>query len=447
MNKNTTTMNWNEVLKGTLYAGMMMLALTVRGQESLTIQQCMDLVEKQSLAVQASTFDLHRAEINLRESKQALLPDLSADGQFSYSFGRTIDPTTNLFESQNLGFNSFNLRSSVPVFQGGQLRREIIAAQQSLAALDLRSQETRLNTRMDVLLAYITHLFEAERIKNAEGQMAISQHQLDQVDERIKAEVAPAVDRLQWQAQLARNTQDRIQRLNAMENAGHQLRNLLNLDPEAPLNLQEPDVLGAVAEEAYSFSSVMQRLLKSHPGLQADAQNVLLAETNISIAESRYLPTLYAGASVNTNYSTLGSTSYFEQLNQNLGLGVGVALNVPIYDRGSRRAEVHRQENALNLARNTQEQNLNRLQQQVQQLLTDLRSAREEMTAAQSNVEYLKTTLDNMQQRFGLGIVNNYELLDAQNQYEQAVNTLTIAKFDLLYRRLVINLLEDGTIN
>ena len=163
--------------------------------------------------------------------------------------------------------------------------------------------------------------------------------------------------------------------------------------------------------------------------------------------ESSYYPTLYAGGSLNTNYSTLGSPSYFEQLNQNLGVGVGVSLNIPIYDRGTRRAEVMRQQNALDIARNTQQQNLHNLQQQVQQLLTDLRSSREQMAAAESNVDYLKTTLDNMQQRFGLGMVSNYELLDAQDQYEQAVNELTNAKFDLMYRRLVINLLEDGVIN
>ncbi|MEZ4896137.1 MAG: TolC family protein [Saprospiraceae bacterium] len=439
-------MKWNAILKGALGVGLIGLATTLAGQETLTIQRCMDLVESQSLPVQASQYDVHRAEINLRESKQSFLPDLSADGQFSYSFGRTIDPTTNQFESQNLGFNSFNLRSSFPVFQGGRLRKQILAAQQSLSALDLRSQQTQLNTRMDVLLAYVTHLFEAERIKNAEAQMAISQHQLDQVDERIRAEVAPAIDRLQWQAQLATNTQERVQRINAMENAGHLLRNLLNLGPDVELNLQEP-ATGTADGEAYSFASVMQRLRASHPGIQADAQEVTLAETNIAIAESSYYPTLYAGGSLNTNYSTLGSPSYFEQLNQNLGVGVGVSLNIPIYDRGTRRAEVMRQQNALDIARNTQQQNLHNLQQQVQQLLTDLRSSREQMAAAESNVDYLKTTLDNMQQRFGLGMVSNYELLDAQDQYEQAVNELTIAKFDLMYRRLVINLLEDGVIN
>ena len=52
MKKNTTSMKWNAILKGALGVGLIGLATTLAGQETLTIQRCMDLVESQSLPVQ-----------------------------------------------------------------------------------------------------------------------------------------------------------------------------------------------------------------------------------------------------------------------------------------------------------------------------------------------------------------------------------------------------------
>jgi len=86
-----------------------------------TLKDCIDEALQKNLNVKRSLLSVETSQVNLNQAKLQMLPTLNGGGQFGYNWGRSIDPTTNLFTTQRV--NSFNLNasSSLLLFNGFRL--------------------------------------------------------------------------------------------------------------------------------------------------------------------------------------------------------------------------------------------------------------------------------------------------------------------------------------
>ncbi|MBX2815159.1 MAG: TolC family protein [Saprospiraceae bacterium] len=413
---------------------------SLNGQKLWTLQECLDHAETHNLQIEIANAVNSTSVLDRKEANQARYPSLNASTSYSYNFGRNIDPTTNDFVPQNLGFNSLSLNTNVLLYNGGRLRelyqRTLLLEEASKAQRDQMVQ----NVQLDIAIAYLTVLFETERKRNAEQTRALSVNQLDRVQKLIQVEQAPEADQYEWVAQSAQDEQAILERENAIQNALFQLRNLLNIDPNDPfaIDVSAADQTATSDPADLDFAEIYQRIVDVRPEVAAFDLAERAAEKNITISRNEYTPSLFFGASLSSNYSTLADPKYIDQLNQNLGFGMGVSLQVPIYDRGLKRVNIQRAENDLLIARSTNKQSLKDLELQVQQVLADLRNAQLQLEAGERRLEFLQNAYDNMDQRYELGMSNNYDLLDAQNRLNQGQNELTIAKYDLLFRKKIL---------
>lgn len=450
---------------------------SAEAQKAWTLAECLDHATEHSLVIAQAKANRTDSELNLRGAQLAKLPSLSAGTSYSYNFGRNIDPTTNDFVPQNLGFNRLNLSTDILVYNGGRLRQLYQQALLQDKSNRKLQEQAILDVHLDIAVAYLTVLFETERKENAEEQRTLSQNQLYRVQKLIEVEQAPEADQYEWIAQVAQDEQTIMTSENAIQNATFQLRNLLNIDPNEDFAVDVTSVEQDVSpsEEAYEFADIYAKILTVRPEVDAFELAEQAAEKEIDIAKANYMPSLVFFAALTSNYSTLASsfedfrdvvvpkegvfinnepvlfaetrnipansfrTPYFEQLNQNLGVGLGLQLNVPIYDRGQRKLTAQRAKNNLVLSRNANQQSLKNLELQVQQVLADLRNAREQFMAGERRLEFLQNAYDNMDQRYRVGMSNNYDLLDAQNRLNQARNELTIAKYDLIFRQKILS--------
>ena len=450
---------------------------TLPAQKQWTLEDCLKYARDHNLQIESADIDASMRTLDVKESAQARYPNINGTSSFSYNFGRNIDPTTNDFVPQNLGFNSINLNTNVLLYNGGRLREQYARTILTQKEFEARKQQTLQDIELEITLAYLNILFESERKRNAEDQLNISQNQLDQVEKRIAIEVVPESDKYEWVAQAAQDEQQIILSENAIENGIFQLKNLLNLDTSDPFDIVFPDTtLQAIIDLTdYDFQTVYNQVLKVRPEIEAFSLSEQAAEKEISIARSSFVPTLLFGAALTTNYSTLAQTfedfnsvriptdgvfingepvafeqnktipgntfrtPYFDQLNQNLGIGFGVQLNIPIYDRSDRRINLHRAEYDLKLIRNANLQRLKSLELQIQQVLADLKGAQKQYFAGLRRVEYLQNAHQNLNKRFSLGMSNSYDLLDAQNRLNQGITDLTIAKYNLIFRKQVLD--------
>lgn len=91
--------------------------------------------------------------------------------------------------------------------------------------------------------------------------------------------------------------------------------------------------------------AVFNAALLHNNSILASRQGIEVAERNISLAKSGYLPTLSFGANVGSSYYTVSgmqSETFGEQMRHNYSTYVGFSLQIPIFNAFSTRNSVRR---------------------------------------------------------------------------------------------------------
>src|SRR5689334_3934267 len=84
----------------------------------LSLKQCVETALANNFNVQQNGLQMQADEVNWKQSKLNLLPDLNGSATHGSNQGRSIDPFTNSYINQNVNYASYGLNSSVLLFQG-----------------------------------------------------------------------------------------------------------------------------------------------------------------------------------------------------------------------------------------------------------------------------------------------------------------------------------------
>jgi outer membrane protein len=267
-----------------------------------------------------------------------------------------------------------------------------------------------------------------------------------------------------------------VQARNAVDLNLLALKQLLEMDPGADFAIERPEVLipADAAPELFALQTVYEVALDNQPQIAAGKLRQQSAELGVKIARSVGMPTLSAFANLNTNWSSLGRTvdgfqtvfipvqamlpdgsalvfelsqtvpnlvdqPYTNQLTRNFGQGVGLALNVPIYNAS--RASIASQQAELGV-RNTQVSNdllKQQLKADVQRAIADARASKEAYLAAQRSLDAATLSLSNAERRFALGAVNVLELNASKTNFDTAEIELIRSKYQYLFSIKVVD--------
>ncbi len=453
------------------------LNITAVAQEQWSLERCVDHAWENNLQIKQYEIGIRSSDLNLKQSQNNRLPNLSGSSSYQYNWGRNIDPSTNDFESRSLSYNSYGLNTGMTIYNGGFLKYNIEKNRIALQDQELRKNQTINDIALSVVTAFLNVLFEEDRLKNQQAQLALSKRQLDRTEKLIKAGSLPANDRLDLEAQLAGDEQLLINAENNLEMAMMNLKFLLRLDPLYEMRLLRPEVSVPldVDPENFTFEMVYARAVETQPNIKADKLGIKMAELDIKIAKSQGYPSIGIGAGLNTTFSSLAQsidgfrtariptpgvfingemvsfevdqkvptgiskTPFFDQLNENLGFGAGVQLTIPILSRGQNKTNIRQAELNLENTLLNNEQNTETLKTNVQRAVADAKAAKKAFLAAQKTLESLNSAFINAERKFNLGSANTYELTEAKNRMDRASNDAIIAKYDYIFRLKVID--------
>jgi len=93
---------------------------------------------------------------------------------------------------------------------------------------------------------------------------------------------------------------------------------------------------------------------------------------------------------------------------------LAAAVRIPIYQGGRIRADVEQADAQLQQRRSEAEDLRGKIDNDVRTAFLDLRSAEEQLRLAQSSIQLAKQQLQQSQDRFGAGVTNNIEVVQAQ---------------------------------
>ncbi|NRF39946.1 TolC family protein [Pedobacter foliorum] len=443
-------------------------------QEIITIQQAIDETLHNNLQVKQSQLSESLSDENFKQSKNALLPTLNSNGSYNINYGRSVDPSTNQFNSQQ--FSSFNggVSTSINVFQGFQKLNQIKQNKILLDADKTNTAKVKNDLILKVITSYLDILYNKDFLVAAKQQLSVAQQQLKQQQELLDVGNKTLADLAEAKAQVATADLDVVTAENSLSISYLTLAQLMDIpsatkyDVKAPLleSFSKP-LTNVNPDEVYSSA------LSVFPDIKLAALRTEASKRGMDIAKGNYYPSLSFGAGLSTNYSSgrksivgvipkedkvvgvvEGTTTrvvapdfttltenykFKNQIQDNFGQYVGLSLQIPIFNGFSARSTVRKARIAY-MQNQTEEQlvknNLNKI---IYQAVADLKAASGTFESTTNTFTARKEAFSVIEQRYNVGLVNSLDYNTSLTNKNKAEIDMIRAKYDLLFKAKVID--------
>jgi len=166
---------------------------------------------------------------------------------------------------------------------------------------------------------------------------------------------------------------------------------------------------------------------------------VQAAEKEVQSYKGKLYPTLSFGASINTNYSSTGTTSFFDQFRNNYNYGPGLSLQIPILNYFQNRNNVKRAKLDLIDAQNVNTDTRVQLKQQIELSYANMTAANDRFNAVTDQVAAYQEAYNATQIKFNAGVITADIFVIAKNNLDVANSNLINARYDYLIRIKILD--------
>ena len=168
--------------RGATFFIILLTGYNVSAQKIFTLKQCVDTAIANNLLVKQSDLQMQNAAINFKQAKDNRLPDLTANLNHGLNQGRSIDPFTNSYVSQNIGYGNYNLSSGVTLFNGLQIKNFVKQNSLGYDAAKMELQNTKDNLTLNIILAYLQILNNEDLLQQSKTQVTLSKKQVERLE-------------------------------------------------------------------------------------------------------------------------------------------------------------------------------------------------------------------------------------------------------------------------
>lgn len=460
-----------------------LISLSAQAQEvkKWDLQECVNHAFENNLNVQRSGLSMQNSEVGLLQNRLSRIPTLNANISNSWRWGRSIDPTTNLFTTQRINSNGASATSNLLVYNGSKLNRAVKQGEIDVEAGYYDLEKAKNDVALDVVFGYLQIIFTRELLENAKVQLSTSQAQLDQTEKMVNAGSLPITNKLDLQSQVASNEVELINAENDVNLAILQLKQYLQIPAEEPFEIVTPefekdnyDFVPATVGEVYS------KALETQPEIKSANLKIQSATLGVKIANSDYIPTVFLQGQFFTNFSDQNRvpTGEYEQVIQDLGtIGylnndptqlvsafpiinevplrevqniptqwadnrswvVGFNIGIPIFNGWQTRSNVQRAKIQENLAEINALETKNILRQTIERAYNDAQAASKVYSAARKQVEALQESYRATERSYNLGALNFVDYQISSFNLFSARSNLVRAKFDYIFKLKVLD--------
>jgi outer membrane protein, multidrug efflux system len=317
----------------------------------------------------------------------------------------------------------------------GRIRRGLEAARADLGAEEAAQRAVLLSLVSDVASGYLQLLELDQERAIAERTLTSRQATLDLARQRFRQGVISELDVRQFEAQVAvpASTLAQAERLRAQQE--HQLSLLLG---EAPTLIPRGGSLTRAVRALEVPDSIPGSLLERRPDVQEAERSYAAATARIGAANAARLPTFsitgYYGTQVPSTDNLFTSQGEIYQLQG--------GVSIPLFTGGRLINEARVARARADQARAEYEQTVLTALREASDALVAVRTARDQVTAQQTQTQALRRALQLAELRYRTGVASYIEVLDAQRGLFEAelalsqVQLLQLSSAVELYRAL-----------
>lgn len=411
-----------------LMAAATLLTTTVCAQKQWTLKECLDYAMQNNITLKKSKLQRQSAAEDVKQSKAALLPSLSASTNQSVGYRPWQDAGTTTVTNGTVNtkvdkasYNgSYGLNASWTVWNGNRNRNQVKLNRLTEEQAELEIQETANSIQEKIAQLYVQILYLKEAVKVNEASLETSRKNEERGREMVEVGKMSKADLAQLSAQRSNDEYNIVSAQAQVENYKLQLKQLLEILGDEAFDVATPDAAMTTNEMALAdvpaLMSVYEQALATRPEIQSAEMAVKSSDVSIDIAKAGRMPTVSLQASASASTNSLANNDWSDQMKSNFNTGAGVSVSVPIFDQRQTKTNV-------NKARIQRESNLLALQDQQKQLYQtienywlDATTNQQKFRAAMSTVESEQQSYDLLQEKFNVGLTNIVELMTGKDK-------------------------------
>ncbi|MFN2440159.1 MAG: TolC family protein [Chitinophagaceae bacterium] len=452
----------------------------VRAQDKWDLQRLVAYAIDNNISVKQANLQIQYSELELLQNRSSQIPTLNFGLNAGLNLGRRENPSTGILEDQNLFSTSTNLQSGVTIFNWFSIKNSIAASRLTIEADKAYSQKVQDDVALNVAVAYLQILLAKEQTNIADLQVHQTLSQLELTRKKVNAGALPELNAAELEAQLARDSSALITSQSAIQQSLLQMKALLNLDASLPFDVATPPVDKIPIETLADLQpeAVYNLALKNLSQQQVTPLRIQSAMKLVESAKGSMYPNISAFGNINSSYVYFrnpiynqvlsgyqntglrvdaGNGNFFnvqtpnftqgtktgqyftpapfgQQLSANFGQGLGIGIQVPIFNGRSARSAWERSK--LNVQQLQLQDQLEKqtLKQDIYRAYTDAIAAIEKFNASQKSVAATQKAFDFAQKRYDLNLVSTYDLVNTQNNLLRARLEMVSAQYDFVFK-------------
>jgi len=339
-------------------------------QQNWSLTQCISYAIENNINLKEYEILEKLSVEDLKQSKRDMLPGVNASTSAGFNFGRSIDPNTNDYINTEFFNNSYNLSSSIALFDGFRLQNQIKFQKFRKQV----SEYNRINATdvlaFNVMIAFFDVVYYRGMLEIADEQVEASKLNLKTTEKKVEVGLQAKTDLLDMRANLEREELNKIQIENALETATLHLKQLMNFISREKMNLIDESST-VFSEEVVQTQQLFNQFTTWSPYYKSIEANLFATEKSLALYRSQVYPSIYANGSYNTGfYETRTDENgeiipFGEQFKNNRSQYVGASLSIPIFNRWSNRSNIKKAKLEVERAKNN-------LADEKQQMLFDM---------------------------------------------------------------------------
>lgn len=403
-----------------------------------TLEDCLRYAFSNSYERKSMELTGQSLEVTYDQSKLQRLPNLNA------SVGQSISNSEKGWStSGNVG-----LGSSVTIYQGGQINSTIEQNRLNMERNEIQMERYDDQTTTQILQSFITILGNQEMLKYQLEVLKTSGEQLKQGRARYQVGTILESDLLLLEAQYYSDSNNVVDSRINIENNLLDLKMLLSMNPTDDLEIITPNTenLDVLKDDLPSEEEAIQLAMDYMPDLRLSDYDIRLAENNVAMARGNYLPSVSANANIGMgvlSFDGNGTKQWYNTPTES----AGISVNIPIFSRGSTKANVKKSQISLEQAQLDHEQKQLEARQTVVQAYRNVISAYNAFKVSEVKENAYSKSFDAYNMQYRYGTITTVELLQQQNNYLNVLNTYIQNKYSLLMKRKILDIYMGKKVN
>lgn len=429
-------------------------SLPAQNGKKWTLNDCINYALDKNIQLQQNKISLLESEEDVKDAKAALFPSLSFStghnivNRLYRSNSATVNGTEIISSDSKTTYNgSYSLSAQWTLWNGNRRLNSLKQQKKNREIAQLTVEETENMLKEQITQLFIQILYADESIAINKGTLEVSKATYERGKELFNEGSISKADLAQLESQVSSDQYQLVTSESTLRNYKLQLKQLLELDGTAEMELELPELSNEhVMEMLPSQIDVYQTALATRPEIQSGKLNIDNAKLNISYAKGGYMPTISLSASTSSTTNNSSQNNWAQQMKYGWNNMIGISLSIPLYDQRQnksavRKAKLQYSTSQLDLMNQEKE-----LYSTIEGFYLDALNAQQQYAAAETKVKSSQTSFDMVSEQFNLGMKNTVELLTEKNNLLSAKQELLQAKYMAILNRTLLNFYADQEI-